>query len=170
MAIDMSALERDADIPDGPRRRPNRRRKWVIGAVSFAVVATAFGYVTGNEVQANAQFDQTHRSLDVTRHHIEVVLAHLATVRHDLNLVNAQVVVDTTMLAQDTTQLQGMQSALVNAQADVSHQTSAIGDLQACLGGVEQALNALAVNDQNRAISALNAVSPSCTNAVASNG
>jgi hypothetical protein len=43
-------------------------------------------------------------------------------------------------------------------------------DLQLCLAGVEQALNALSVNDQPHAIAALDAVSTSCTVAVAANG
>ncbi len=80
------------------------------------------------------------------------MLAELATVRHDLSVVNGQVSAYTTALAQDTTQLKGVQAALANAQSDVSHQTSTIADLHTCLGGVEQALNALAVSDQNRAV------------------
>jgi hypothetical protein len=170
MAIDMLALGRAADIPDAHGRRPNRRRKW-IGAIAACVLfAAGLGYVTGNEVQANTQFDHTHQSLDVTRHHIESVAADLTTVRHDLNVVTGQVSVDTTTLAQDTAQLKGVQSALATAESKVSHQTSTISDLHACLGGVEQASNALAVDDQSRAIRALDAVSTSCTNAVASNG
>jgi hypothetical protein len=63
-----------------------------------------------------------------------------------------------------------VQAALANAQSDVSHQTSTIADLHTCLRGVEQALNALAVSDQNRAVGALDAVATSCTNAAASSG
>jgi hypothetical protein len=84
--------------------------------------------------------------------------------------VNSQVTVDSKALAQDTTQLQGVKQALVKAQVDVTSQTSTIGDLHTCLGGVEQALNALAVADQNHAIAALNAVSANCAKAVASDG
>ena len=45
-----------------------------------------------------------------------------------------------------------------------------ITSLQACLGGVEQALNALAVNDQLRAFALLESVSSSCTTAADSSG
>jgi hypothetical protein len=56
------------------------------------------------------------------------------------------------------------------AQAHVTQQASLITSLQACLVGVEQALNELAVGNQASAIAALNAVSTSCTAAEASSG
>jgi chromosome segregation ATPase len=170
MVTEVLAVERSPAPPVTSARPPPRRRKWVIAVAAFAGFAAAMGYVTGNEVQANTQFDQTHHALSVTRHRIDVVLAELATVRHDLSVVNGQVSAYTTALAQDTTQLKGVQAALANAQSDVSHQTSTIADLHTCLGGVEQALNALAVSDQNRAVGALDAVATSCTNAAASSG
>jgi small-conductance mechanosensitive channel len=136
----------------------------------FALLAAALGYVTGNERQANTEFDQTHYTLNVTTHRIDTALADLLTVRHELDVVNGQVSADSTALTQDTAQLQGVQKALSGAQAAVVHQTATIGDLQACLGGVEQALNALAVRDQAHAIDALDAVSTSCANAVTSDG
>jgi hypothetical protein len=138
--------------------------------VAVAVLAAAFGYLAGNEAQANTQFDQAHRSLTTTRGHIDTVLSELARVRRALAAVDDQVTADSTALARDTSQLQGVKKALAGAQVDVTHQTSTIGDLQTCLGGVEQALNALAVADQNQAIDALDAVSTSCAQAVAANG
>jgi chromosome segregation ATPase len=136
----------------------------------IAVLAAVLGFVTGNERQANTEFDQTHYTLNVTTHRIDTALADLRTVRNELDLVNGQVSADSTALAQDTAQLQGVQKALTSAQATVTHQTSTISDLQTCLGGVEQALDALAVGDQGHAIDALDAVSTSCANAVASDG
>ncbi len=165
-------------------RPPRRRRKWVIGALVFAVFAATLGYVTANEVQANTEFDQTRSSLGVTRQHIDNVLADLVTVRHGLDVEHGQLSADSTALAEDTSQLeaardaladdtsrlQAAQRSLAGAQAHVSDQTSTIGDLQACLGGVEQALNALAVDDQISVINALESVSTTCASAVASNG
>jgi chromosome segregation ATPase len=136
----------------------------------LAVLAAGLGYVTGNERQANTEFDQTHYTLNVTTHRIDTALANLRTVRHELHTVNGQVSADSTALTKDTAQLQGVEKALNSAQATVIHQTLTISDLQTCLGGVEQALDALAVGDQGYAIDALDAVSTSCTNAVASNG
>ena len=152
------------------RRKRRRRTRWLIAGLALAVLAATFGYLAGNEIQANTQFDQTHHSLDVTQGHIDAVQSQLATVRRELAVVNNQVAASSTQLAQDTSQLQGVKKALINTETNVTHQTSTIGDLQMCLGGVEQALNALAVGDQGPAIAALNAVSASCARAVASSG
>ncbi len=185
MTTDLRDVEREHGIPSAlGTRPPKRRRKWVIAALAFAVFAATLGYVTANELQANTDFDQTHSSLDVTRQHIDNVLADLVTVRHGLDVVNGQLSADSTALAKETSelqaardtlaehtsQLQAAQKSLAGAQTHVSDQTSTIGDLQACLEGVEQALNALAVHDQISAINALESVSSTCATAVASNG
>jgi hypothetical protein len=170
MALGVLVAEEHPEVPDAPRRRRARRRGWIAGAVLFALFAAGLGYVTGNEVQANTQFDQTHQSLDATRNRTHAVLANLATVRRELDVVRGQVGDDSAALAQDISELKGAQTALANAQVDVVNQTSMISDLQTCLGGVEQALNALAVADLQGAIAALNSVSTSCSHAVASSG
>ena len=149
---------------------PPSRRRWVAIVGAFAVYAGALGYVTGNEVQANTQFNQTHHSLDTTRLRIAVAVKDLTVLRHDLDVIDGQVAVDSTTLANDTTKLDGARTALTNAQANVSHQKSATVSLHTCLGGVEQALNALALGDLSRAVSALIAVAGSCTSAVSASG
>ncbi len=85
-------------------------------------------------------------------------------------MLKTQVGNDTTALDQDASQLLGAQTSLAAAQAHVTQQASLIGSLQACLGGVEQALNALSVGRQSRAITTLNSVSSKCTAAEASSG
>jgi hypothetical protein len=160
----------NSDLPvDGTLGRP-RFRRWVGIVGTFAVFAGTLGYVTGNEVQANTQFDQTHRSLDATRQRIASVGHALTVVRHDLDVVNGQVAVDSTTLANDTTKLDGARTALVNAQANVTQQSSATVNLHTCLGGVERALNALALGDPNGAVGALTAVAGSCSSAVTAGG
>ena len=168
VAVDLLDAEPDRGVTDAPEG--HRPRRWATAALAVAVLAAAFGYLAGNEVQANTQFDQTHRSLTATRDRIETVSSQLTTVRHDLDALNGQVTVDSTALARDRSQLQGVRRALTDAHLDVVHQTSTIGDLHFCLGGVEQALNALAVSDPDQAIDALNAVSTSCAQAVAADG
>jgi hypothetical protein len=88
----------------------------------------------------------------------------------DLSVLKTQVGSDTTALSQDSAQLLGAQTSLSAARAHVTQQDSLIGSLQACLVGVEQALNELAVGKQASAIAALNAVSTSCSAAEASSG
>jgi len=158
------------DHPVDRAARQNRPWRWVAIVGAFALFAGTLGYVTGNEVQANTQFDRTHHLLDATRLQIAAVAHALTVVRHDLDGVNGQVAVDSTTLANDTTKLDGATTALATSQANVSQQTSATVNLQTCLGGVERALNALALGDPNRAVGALNAVAGSCGSAVAANG
>ena len=77
---------------------------------------------------------------------------------------------DTTTLAQDTSQLEGTQTALTAAQAHVVEQAALLNSLHVCLGGVEQALNALAVGSEAHAADALHSVSASCAAAVNAGG
>ena len=145
----------------------------MLAAVVCIVVAgclVAAAWLANNEVRVDNGFDRVHRSVDTANHDRRLVLADLAGVRADLDTVDGQVGVDTTTLAQDTTQLQGVESALTGAQADVSTQTSLKQDLQVCLAGVEQALNAISVGDQDHAIAALDAVAASCTSAFSADG
>ncbi len=130
----------------------------------------ALGFVGVNEVHANTRFDQVHLSVDATHRQFDVVLADLIKIRGNLHVVDGQVGVDEKSLTWDSTELQGLESALAGARTNVWDNTSAIGGLQACLDGVEQALNALSVNAQDTAVSALNAVSTSCANALAAHG
>ena len=150
------------------RRRRAPRMKWVAVVVSAAAFGCALGYLVNDQVHANDRYDRSRASLEVTRRNVATATQQLAVARRELALVTAQVGNDSTALAQDESQLQAAQSALSAALAHVSHQTTQISLLHTCLGGVEQALNALAVNRQASAIFALRAVSASCTEATSS--
>jgi len=129
-----------------------------------------------NEVHTNTRFDQARSSLEVTLQHVAHVSADLIAIRHRLGLTNGQLDANSASLANDISQLRTARKAmaedasqlhaarklLASAQTHVADQTSTIGDLQACLGGVDQALNASAVDDQRSTINALQAVSASC--------
>jgi hypothetical protein len=94
-----------------------------VAVIVAACLGTA-AWVANNEVQVNTAFDRAHRSLDTTTHHRRMVLADLAGVRASLTAVDGQVGLDATTLSQDTMQLQGVETALTNARANVSSQTS----------------------------------------------
>jgi septal ring factor EnvC (AmiA/AmiB activator) len=152
--------------PPRPRRvRRMRPMKLVAGITALVVFGVTLGWLVNDEVRANDRYDQTRDSLTVTRHEIETASQELASVRRQLTLVIAQVGSDSTALAQDQSQLQAAQATLTTALANVSQQTSQIASLHTCLGGVEQALNALAVNNQASALLALSSVATSCTRA-----
>jgi hypothetical protein len=170
MALNALVLEHEPEVDDNRGRRNGRRLGWIALVAVLALFATALGFITSNEVQTNTRFDQTQRSLDSTQVSISAVLTNLGTVRQELQGVNVQVYLTAKALAQDAADLEAARTELTNAQSDVSHQTTMITNLQACLGGVQEALNALSVSDQAGAIDALNVVAPSCTGAVASDG
>lgn len=169
----MSLLETDRHpllTGPTPRRRHPRWARWVVSIAAGALFATVLGYLIADQEQARDQYGRAHTALGVTRQRTDTVTAQLAEVRHDLSLLENQVGTDTTALSQDAAQLLGAQTSLAAAQAHVTQQASLITSLQTCLVGVEQALNALAVGQQAKAIAALNSVSSSCTAAEAAGG
>lgn len=155
--------------PGRPGRR-HRRRRWVVLVASVALVGAALGTLLLDAAEVNHRYDHARHVLAITRATTSVVSRELATARKDLRLVTQQVGNDTTALAQDTSQLQGARSALSAAQAHVFEQASLLSSLHECLGGVEQALNALAVGNQSKAADALKWVSAPCSTAVNASG
>jgi hypothetical protein len=158
-----AALERKG----ASRRRPRpmdqaRQVRWVVCIVLFALFAGALSYLVLDEMRANDQVAQTRPTLDAVHAQVSAASQQLAVARRDLSLVSTQLGSDSTALNQDVSQLKAARSTLRTAQSHVSEQTAQIGSLHKCLGGVEQALNALAVKRQGRAIVALNSVSTSC--------
>jgi hypothetical protein len=156
--------------PPVAEQRPSTRRPRVVALASFALFAAVLGYLVGNQVQVNTQFDQAHASLHLARHQTTIVVSDLAAVSRDLRVLDGQVQTDTTSLASDTTHLKSMQAALLQAQSTVSAQGSTINDLQTCLGGVEQSLNALSIGDQDKGLAALSAVSGTCQSVASASG
>ncbi len=153
------------------RRSPlSHRGRWAVAIVAGALFTAALGYLIADHVQAHDQFDQAQMSLGVTRHQTDAVSARLADLRRNLELLTTQVGIDSTALSQDASQLRAAQTALAADDAHVSQQASQITALQTCLGGVEQALNALSVDNLSRAVAALASVSSSCSAAAASSG
>ena len=156
----------DEERPDARPPRWVRVAAWCAGVVACALI---LGFVTSNEITANTRFDQTHLTLDVTHGHLASSEPTWPPSPRNCD-VNGQVGLDTTTFSQAVSQLQGVETALANARASVSTQTKAMKDLQICLDGVEQGLNALSVGDRSHALNALNAVSSSCSAAYVASG
>ena len=148
----------------------SRRARLVGGVLVVTAVAVVVGFLVADQIDQRQQFDRTQASLHLTRQNEASVSAQLSAVRRQLELVFIEVGNDITADSQDASQLKGAQSALTAAETNVTQQVSLIGSLQTCLGGVERALNALAVGKIGRAASALDAVSSSCTAAAAASG
>jgi len=144
--------------------------RWTLALVAGALFVAALGYLVPDQVRAHDEEGRAQDALVVTRQRTHTVAMQLAEVSRDLGVLKTQVGSDTTALNQDSSQLLGAQTSLSAAQTHVSQQTTLITSLRACLVGVEQALNEIAIGKQASAIAALNAVSTSCTAAEASSG
>lgn len=153
-----------------PRPGLTRRAVLLVLIVVLALFASALGYLVNDQLQEHRQFDRAQAALTVTHHRTSAVSRQLAELNHELNLLLTKVGDDSTTLNQDTAQLKAAQIALAGTQADVSQQSSLITALHTCLGGVEQALNALAVGQQSSALAELSSVSSSCSAAAAASG
>ena len=138
--------------------------------VASLVVCTALGLLIADQVATNGRFDRTRTSLQSAQRHLAAVDTALATAHADLGRATTSVGNDTTALAQVNSELKGAQAALASAKAHVVAQSSLIGSLRTCLGGVTRALNSLAVGKRARALSDLHAVATSCSDAAASSG
>ena len=162
-----------APLSAPPRAEPSRPawgRRWPVLVASVVLLGGIVGALLLDAAQTNHRYDHTRHVLAVTRGTTSVVSRELAAARRDLRLVTEQVGSDSTALVQDTSQLQGARSALSAAQAHVYEQASLLNSLHSCLGGVEQALNALAVGNQSKAADALKWVSTPCSAAVNASG
>ena len=170
-AADDVSVRDDGDVVTvGARPHGTRLRNWVVGLVAGVVFLAAVGWISVNEVRANTRFDRTHAALVTTRFHLSRVVAQLDAVRRALTVVDGQVAQDRQALGRDATQLTGIQTALSTSRTNLSRGNQTVTDLHTCLSGVEQAANALSVNDRARAIEALGSVTASCTAAVDAHG
>jgi hypothetical protein len=150
-----------AEVPRS-RRGLTWRKRLILSSVAAALFASTLGYLIDDQISEHERFDRAHASLLITRHRTATVVRNLVLLRHDVAVLMTQVASGTTTLSQDTAQLESAQSALAVLRADVSQQSTRIGALHTCLGGVQQALNALAINSQATAVSELNSVASSC--------
>jgi hypothetical protein len=165
----MDLLETGRRPPPARKPEPPHRLRsvvrWGLALAAAALFLSAIGWLIDDQVQAHGQTDRAQAALAVTRHKKAVVKLQLAKLSHDVEVLATRVGSDTTAYGQEASQLKAAQSELTATQVDVSQQTTRIAALHTCLGGVEQALNALAVGSQANAISALSSVSTSCSTA-----
>jgi hypothetical protein len=153
-----------AGTPEAPHRLRSLVR-WGLALGATALFLATLGWLIDDQVRAHDQADAAQAALRITRHKTADVAQQLAKLRHDVDILEAQVGSDLTAYGQDAAQLKAAQSELAATHVNVLQQTSRISALHTCLGGVEKALNALAVGSQANAISELSSVTASCSTA-----
>jgi hypothetical protein len=111
--------------------------------VLIVLLGGGLGYLVGNERQANTQTDRAHATWHTTRHHIAIAVSDLTVIGRELRADNRTIQALGPVLVEDAAQVKAIEAALAQAQASVLQQGTKIAGLQGCLGGVQQALNAL---------------------------
>ncbi len=160
----------DGGTPISPSSPPHRRRRRLSGAVAALILIAGSVAVVKNEVQTNGRFARYQASLSVTKQTLRLTRTDLASLQRELSALDSGLSQSKSALATDVDQLQTVAAALQKSEQVVSQQGSSIVALQSCLGGVEQALNALSVGDHGSAIRALDDVSANCHSAAATDG
>jgi uncharacterized protein involved in exopolysaccharide biosynthesis len=148
-----------------PPQRVRTLVRWGVALAALALFFSALGWLIDDQINARDQASRAQAALGLTRHTTAQVAQELRKLRHDVEVLVTQVGSDSTAYAQDAAELKAAQSELATTEADVTQQTTRVTALHACLGGVEQALNALAVGNQASAIGELSSVATSCSTA-----
>ncbi len=164
----MDLLDRHPPTPTPPAHSSRRSRsvvRWAAAVLASALFLSVLGWLIADQVQAHEQTTQAHAAFTRTEHTVRSVSRTLRELRHDVEVLATQVGNDHTAFEQDASQLKAAQSELAATQVDVTEQSARITALHTCLGGVEQALNALAVGSRANAISELTSVATACTTA-----
>ena len=159
-----------AAAPPKPARPVNRvvRHRVRVAAATAVLALVVFLVVSGT--QAHQQLGRSSRDFAAARAQERLTLAGLARTEARLAAVLGQSVSTERNLGSVTGQLADERNQLVQQQKNLFVQGVSISALDACLGGVEAALNQVALNDQQGAATTLQGVSSSCQTAGASVG
>jgi Tfp pilus assembly protein PilX len=153
-----------------PERRGLTRRVRMVALIALALVAVVLALLGASIAQARTEERQVTRQLDQSQMVLGSANAALATTGAHLRASAASNVHQQAALATATAQLASVRDQLSSAQKNLFVQGVSIAAVDTCLGGVEAALNQIAVNDPSGAAASLNQVSTSCKSAEASGG
>ena len=165
--------DRPADgAPDHGVGRPpvDVRRRRRVRAVAAASVVALVAFLVVSGLQARGQLARSTSTFASTRAEQRSTLARLGRTEASLATVLGQSLSDRRTLGSVNAALAAERSQLAQQQQNLFIQGVSISALDTCLGGVESALNEVALNDQPGAISTLQGVSASCRTAGASGG
>ncbi|HVA04706.1 MAG TPA: family 43 glycosylhydrolase [Acidimicrobiales bacterium] len=122
-----------------------------------------------SDLHVRSELRQARSSLKATRSRLGITLKRLSSAEASLTSTTGER--DTLQLALNNTSrelsaaeasLASTQGSLANANTGLAFQGIDITTLNTCLAGVEQALNQIAVGDQNGAVTSISAASSSC--------
>ncbi len=147
-----------------PADRASRATR-ILRPVALAALVAALAVALAVGLVTHASLDGANGGLEAAR----AGVAHsqdtqkVAALR--LRALSAADTADAAILWTDTVQLSGLDAQLGLAETHVVTQGVRISDLDACLSGVEQALNQISLGDQAGAGETLSSVGPVCSGA-----
>jgi chromosome segregation ATPase len=148
--------------------RSPRRRRLVAAVVGLLAAASVLGLLAADLVGQRRHAAHLRASLAATGRTTAALSHELDGLDHQVTVLRTEVGNESTALQQATARLAGIRWALALTTASVTQQRSLATSLTACLDGVEQALNALAVGHRAQATAVLSGVAASCTAAAGS--
>ena len=134
-------------------------RRLVTGLVAGLLVLVALVAVG---VVAHRDLEHTADTLAVAQTRLAESQSQLSAARRRLAAVQSQSATAGRALSTASARLATAQSQLARTQADVSTQGVSISNLDACLAGVEKALNQIALANQTGAAATLQSVASNC--------
>ncbi len=152
------------------RRPVDVRRRRRVRTVAAAAVVALVAFLALSGLQARGQLERSTGAFASTRAEQRSTLARLGRTEASLATVLDQSAAADRTLGSVNAALAAERSQLAQQQRNLFIQGVSISALDTCLGGVESALNEVALNDQPGAISTLQGVSADCRTAGASGG
>jgi len=147
-----------------PPRSVRRWRRWrlpLLYALALALLVTVL-FVA---VDTRARIHRTDTDLTSVRAQLRQTIGRAHRAQAGLVTVTAQSSAAASTLATETSELAAAEAQLESAEANVFTNGVSINSLDACLAGVEQALNQISLNDQSGAATTLDGVAAACRGA-----
>jgi septal ring factor EnvC (AmiA/AmiB activator) len=165
-------------LPEGGARRRLARPLLVVGIVVVLVMA-ALAVRADLQVRRQTHAAKVHaaklasdrravlHAIDRRRHELDDAQQQLANGQRTTKLLDGKVTAMRAQLARSAQDLDKAKHNVVDSKTKIYEQAARIGALGDCLNGVGNALNALAVGDDNSAVGSLQNVATACQQAAA---
>ena len=154
--------------PERQGQHPSRLRRMVV-LVGAVVGTSVLGSGIASDLHVRSELRQARSTLEFIRMHLALTVSKLSSVESTLNMTTSQrdaLQVDLTTTSQELAtakaSLSTTQAGLSNANKSLASQGVDIAKLNTCLGGVERALNQIAVGNNSSAVASISGVSSSC--------
>jgi uncharacterized protein HemX len=162
--MDTETAPHSSDAQPSPAE-PRFRAVPLVRAVTLVILLLALVIGIAVGLVTHASLDGANGRLDAARAGLLHSQDYQKAAALRLRALSDAATADAFALGIDTNQLSGLDNQLVLSHTNVVSQGVRISDLDACLSGVEQALNQISLGDAAGAGNSLSQVGPECTGA-----